>query len=81
MFRANFLASQMGKKIKDPGAVMYHAADAVAGGGEFNSEKRHRIKLALYKQRLRASGMTDDILGSKEVAGAFENPYEAEMPG
>lgn len=66
----------IGRKIPDPGATIYHAADGVAGGGFFNKDKRHRMRLALYKMRLRASGMTDDILGSKEVGGRFENGHE-----
>lgn len=68
----------IGRKLKNPGAHMYHAADGVAGGGFFNKDKRHRLRHALARERLRPSGMTDDILGSKEVGGTFENPYEQE---
>jgi hypothetical protein len=67
----------VGRKLTDPGAHMYHAADGVAGGGEFGKEKRHKIRKALARLRLRASGMTDDILGSKETQGVMDNPYEA----
>lgn len=66
----------IGRRIPDPGGAMYHAADGVAGGGFFGKDKRHRMRKALYKQRLRASGMTDDILGAKEVEGTMENSRE-----
>lgn len=66
----------VGRDVPDPGAHMYHAADGVAGGGKFNKDKRHKIRKALTRIRLRASGMSDDILGSKEVGGRFENDYE-----
>lgn len=69
----------IGRGIPDPGAHMYHAADGVAGGGFFDKEKRHRIRKALAKMRLRASGATDDILGSKEGGGALENKHEYEQ--
>lgn len=69
----------MGKRVREPGAHMYHAADGVVRGGEFGKEKRHTIRKALARQRLRATGMTDDILGSKEVGGALENPHEGEV--
>jgi hypothetical protein len=68
----------VGRKLPDPGSVMYHAADGVAGGGFFDKDKRHRIRKALAKMRLRASGMSDDILGSKEVGGTLEDPHEQE---
>ena len=66
----------VGRNIKDPGSVMYHAADGVGPDGAYGKEKRHRVRKALAKMRLRASGMTDDILGSKEVGGRFENDFE-----
>lgn len=68
----------VGRDVPDPGAHMYHAADAVAGGGFYDAEKRHKVRKALHKMRLRASGMTDDILGSKEVGGSLEDPHEQE---
>jgi hypothetical protein len=66
----------VGRNVPDPGAHMYHAADGVAGGGFFGSEKRHQMRKALYKLRLRATGMTDNVLGSKETQGSLDNPYE-----
>lgn len=69
----------VGRKLEDPGAHMYHAANGVAGGGFFDKNKRHKIRKALARVRLRASGMTDDILGSKEVGGTLENAYEQEV--
>lgn len=69
----------IGRRIPDPGDAIYHAADGVAGGGFFDKDKRHRIRKALADQRLRASGMTDDILGSKEVGGTLEDPHEQEV--
>lgn len=69
----------IGRKLKDPGAHMYHAADAVAGGGFVNEEQRHRMRRALYRQRLRATGMTDNLFGSKEVGGTLEDPREQEV--
>jgi hypothetical protein len=66
----------IGRDVPEPGAHMYHAADAVGKDGSFGKEKRHKIRKALVKLRLRASGMTDDILGSKETQGTMENPYE-----
>lgn len=78
--RVSELAGHLiGQRLKDPGAHMYHAADGVAGGGELNNEQRHRIRKALYRQRMRASGMTDDIGGAKEVDGSFENRHEAKV--
>jgi hypothetical protein len=68
----------LGRKVPDPGAVMYHAADGVSGGGFYGKEKRHKLRKALARQRLRASGMSDDILGSKETDGRFENPHETD---
>lgn len=66
----------VGRDVPDPGAHMYHAAEAVSGGGKYNKDKRHKIRKALARLRLKASGMTDDILGSKEVDGTMDNPYE-----
>lgn len=66
----------IGRKVPDPGAHMYHAADGVSGGGAYNAERRHKVRKALHKMRLRASGMSDDIKGSKEVGGRFENDFE-----
>ena len=68
----------MGDKLKTPGAHLYHAADGVGGRGEVGKEKRQRLRRALARQRLRASGMTDDIFGSKESGGTLDNPYEDE---
>lgn len=62
----------------EPGAHMYHAADSVVGGGKVNKEARHRMKKALYKHRLRATGMTDNLYGSKEMGGINENKLEYE---
>lgn len=66
----------VGRNLTDPGAHMYHAADGVAGGGFYGNEKRHRIRKALSRMRLRASGMSDDIIGAKETQGSLDNPYE-----
>lgn len=66
----------VGRSVPDPGAHMYHAAEAVAGGGFYGKEKRHRIRKALARLRMKASGMTDDILGAKETDGSLDNPYE-----
>lgn len=65
-----------GRNNYDPGAHMYHAKDGTGPDGAFGKDKRHKVRKALYKMRLRASGMTDDILGAKEVGGRFENDYE-----
>jgi hypothetical protein len=66
----------VGRNIKDPGSVMYHAADGVGPSGALNKGKRHSMRKALHKMRLRASGMTDDLYGSKEVDGTLHDPYE-----
>lgn len=66
----------VGRDVKDPGSVMYHAADGVTKDGRYNKHKRHKIRKALAKIRLRASGMSDDILGAKETGGSMENRYE-----
>lgn len=66
----------IGRRVPDPGGAMYHAADGVTGGGFYNKDKRHRMRKALARHRLRPSGMTDDLHGSKEVGGNFENPKE-----
>lgn len=66
----------IGRDVKDPGAHMYHAADGVAGGGRYNAEKLHKVRKALHKMRLRATGMTDNVMGAKEVDGTMDNPYE-----
>lgn len=68
--------SLMGRKAKGIGSTMYAAGDGSHDGGEMNSGKRHKMRQALHKLRLRASGMTDDIFGSKEVGGRFDNDYE-----
>lgn len=60
----------------DPGGAMYHAKDGQGPDGAFNKDKRHKIRKALGKIRLRATGMTDDLIGSKETQGSLENPYE-----
>lgn len=67
-----------GRQDYEAGAHMYHAADGVGPSGSVNAEQAHRIRKALRKLRLRASGMTDDIKGAKEVAGIQLNPYEQE---
>lgn len=69
-----------GRHDYEPGAHLYHAADGVGPSGAFDKNKRHRVRKALYKQRLRASGMTDDLIGSKEVDGIQLNPYEQIPP-
>lgn len=69
----------VGRGVPDPGAHMYHAAEGVAGGGFFGNHKRHKIRKALARVRLKASGMTDDILGSKEVGGIHDDPHEVEV--
>ena len=66
----------IGRKAPGIGSTMYGVGDGVADGGFLNKNQRHRMRLALHRQRLRASGMTDDILGSKEVGGTQDNPYE-----
>jgi hypothetical protein len=68
----------VGRKVPDAGGAMYHAADGVSGGGFFDKNKRHRMRLALRNMRLRASGMTDDLLGSKEGGGSMDNKHEQE---
>jgi hypothetical protein len=68
--------SLIGRKAKGIGSTMYAAGDGSHDGGELNSEKGHKMRKALHKLRLRASGMSDDIWGSKEVSGRFENDYE-----
>lgn len=65
-----------GRQDYEAGAHMYHAADGVGPKGAVGAEKRHAIRKALHKLRLRATGMTDNINGSKEVDGAYLNPYE-----
>lgn len=72
------LLKVMGGKVPDPGGAMYHAADGVAGGGFYGKDKRHKIRKALARMRLRATGMSDDILGSKESGGTLENKHEQE---
>jgi hypothetical protein len=69
-----------GRMDYDAGAHLYHAKDGTGPDGAYNKDARHRVRKALYKMRLRASGMTDDILGSKETDGSWENPYE-QKPG
>lgn len=68
----------IGRKAKGIGSTMYAARDGAYDGGEVNSSKRHKMRMALHKLRMRASGMTDDIWGSKESGGRFENDYEQE---
>lgn len=69
-----------GRQDYEAGSHMYHAADGVGPNGAMGGDKLHRIRKALRKIRLRASGMTDDVIGSKEVEGAYFNPYEAVPP-
>jgi hypothetical protein len=78
--RVSNLLNVIGRNIKDPGSVMYHAADGVGPDGAMGKEKRHSMRKALVKLRLRASGMTDDLLGSKETGGTMENKFE-QAPG
>lgn len=58
------------------GQTMPHAMDGVRDGGMVNAGKAYRIRQALHKQRLRASGMSDSIFGSKEVGGSMDNDFE-----
>lgn len=67
----------IGRKLTNAGEAIYHAADGVSDGGEVGKEKRHSMRKALHKLRLRASGMSDDINGSKETMGGYNNPFEA----
>jgi hypothetical protein len=67
----------VGRDVPDPGAHLYHAADGVADGGRYTGKDTHRIRKALHKLRLRATGMTDDIRGSKETDGSLDNSFEA----
>lgn len=69
----------VGRNVPDPGAHMYHAADGVGPNGAVGKLKRHKIRKALARHRMRPTGMTDDIHGSKEVGGAYLNPYEADV--
>ena len=62
------------------GKVMYHAADGATDGGKVNADRRHSMRKALHKQRMRASDMTDDVFGSKEAGGSMGNKYENEVP-
>ena len=62
------------------GKVIYHAADGATDGGKVGADRRHSMRKALHKQRMRASGMTDDIFGAKEVGGSQQNKYENETP-
>lgn len=70
------LLKVIGRDVPDPGAHMYHAADGVGPSGAVSELKRHKIRKALHKMRLRATGMSDDIGGSKEVDGSLGNPFE-----
>lgn len=65
-----------GRHDFDAGAHMYHAKDGTGPDGAFSGERQHRTRKALRKLRMRASGMTDDILGAKETDGTMDNPYE-----
>lgn len=65
-----------GRQDYEAGSHMYHAADGVGPSGAMGKEKRHSIKKALAKLRLRASGMSDDLIGSKETDSSFLNPFE-----
>lgn len=62
------------------GKAMYHAADGATDGGKVDADRRHKMRKALHKVRMRASGMTDDVFGSKEVGGSQQNKYEVEIP-
>jgi hypothetical protein len=66
----------IGRKLTDAGAHLYHAADGVSDGGVYTGAQTHKIRKALHRMRLRASGMTDDLMGSKETQGTMDNPYE-----
>lgn len=80
-FRAQDLATRMmgKKKTKMAGNYIFHSVDGAHDGGEMGNKKRQRLRMALHRQRMRASGMTDDIRGSKEVGGTIDNKYEAEV--
>lgn len=69
----------VGRDLKDAGAHMYHARDGIGKTGAVSGKKQHKYRKALHKQRMRASGMSDDIFGSKEVGGRFENRHEKEV--
>ena len=68
----------IGRNDPNIGSVLYHARDGAGPDGALGANKRHKIRKALYKVRMRASGMTDDIYGSKESGGAFNNKFEKE---
>lgn len=65
-----------GRHDYGPGEHMYHANDGVRDGGVLKKIDRHRVKKALHKLRMRASGMSDQYWGAKEVDGTLNNPYE-----
>lgn len=71
--------SILGKKAKGIGSTMYHAADGVTDGGILNAKRQHIMKMALHRQRMRPSGMTDQFFGAKEVGGTQQNPHEAKV--
>lgn len=80
--KVSSISKVIGTYRYEPGAHMYHAADAtMAQGGSYNGDKQHKIRRALTKLRLRATGMTDSLIGSKETQGALENPYESAPKG
>lgn len=65
-----------GRHDYGPGEHMYHANDGVRDGGVLRKKDRHSVKKALHKLRMRATGMSDQYWGSKEVEGALDNRYE-----
>lgn len=66
----------IGRDAVGVGETIHHAMDGAYDGGKLGKDKRHKIKMALHRLRLRASGMSDDLTGSKEVDGAFLNKFE-----
>jgi hypothetical protein len=66
----------VGRDAVGIGEAIPHAIDGAYDGGKIGKDKRHRVKMALHRLRLRASGMTDAISGSKEVSGSLEDPFE-----
>ncbi len=77
--RVSNVLNVIGRNIKNPGSVIYHAADGVGPNGAYDKHKRHKIRFALTKMRLRPSGRSDDILGNKEGGGSLDNRHEQEQ--
>ena len=70
------ISKVLGHYRYEAGAHLYHAKDGARDGGEHTGMDTHRIRKALHKLRLRASGMSDDLSGSKEVDGTIDNRFE-----